>query len=89
MSDVTLQEIQDAACVGQGYGELAPENGYYVDGAYEYGPVKYKDPRVNVVTMTIRYMLLMNYNPLEDPADMAVIGNAVVRALDYFKEHHE
>ena len=90
MSKVTLQEIRSASFAGQKYGEQSYCESYYTDGVYEDGPVKYKDPRVNIVTMTLRNVMSVGYDePLALPGDMAIIGNAIVAALDYFKEHHE
>ena len=90
MNNVTLQEIRSAAFAGQKYGEQSYCENYYTDGVYEDGPVKYKDPRINVVTMTLRNMMAVGYDePLALPGDMATIGNAIVAALDYFKENHE
>lgn len=90
MNKVTLQEIQSAAFAGQKYGEMAYCEEYYTDGVYENGPVKYQDPRVNVVTMTLRNVMAVGYDePLALPGDMATIGNAIVAALDYFKDNRE
>jgi len=85
------QDIQRAAHEGIAYGCTVEENRWNVIGYYEEGPVEYNDPRINVVT---RVLLTMTdpwqYNKdLSNPSEAAEVGNAIIYALDYFKEHHE
>lgn len=78
MSELTYHHIEDAVSAA------FRDNTYEVIGVWgDDLPVRYSDPRINVVTNALRSAFMFD---LDNPADMARFGSVIVQALDNFSE---
>lgn len=80
-----LDKIHAAVTAGFWAVENLPSRAYNIDGVYDNGPVRYSDPRINVVTQaTIRFFSRYGNRDINDTLDLATFGNLVVAALDEY-----
>lgn len=81
-----LDKIYAAVTAGFWAVENLPSRAYSIDGVYDNGPVRYSDPRINVVTeATIRFFgYYTTHHDMNDMLDLATFGNLVIAALDEY-----
>jgi len=80
-----LEKIRVA--VAAGFDDIVNihERAYNIDGVYDNGPVRYIDPRINVVTQaTARFFSHYSTHSMDDTLDLATFGNLVIAALDEY-----
>lgn len=80
-----LEKIHAAVTAGFWAVENLPSRAYNIDGVYDNGPVRYSDPRVNVVTeATARFFSHYSTHSMDDTLDLATFGHLVIAALDEY-----